>query len=206
MLTDTVVSIIDDDPTFRDSLSLLVLSMDLQVRAYGSYEEFQLGFDQHQPGCILLDVRMPHISGLAVQEKLKQYPLCPPIIMLTGHAEVPIALKAFRQGACDFLQKTFDEFELRDAIQRAIALDDQRRAEHRRRQQLATRLALLSSAERKVLDLVVEGHPNKKIAATLEVSRRAVEDRRARLMQKLRVDNLPELVKFAVGAGISAPA
>jgi len=204
VLNDTVVSIIDDDPAFRDSLSILILSMDLQVRAYASYDEFQLDFDQRVPGCILLDVRMPNISGFAVQEKLKQFPLCPPVIMLTGHAEVPVALKAFRSGALDFLQKTFDEFELRDAIQRAIALDAERRAEYHRREQLAARLALLSQAERKVLDLVVEGHPNKKIAATLEVSRRAVEDRRARLMQKLHVDNLPELVKFAVSAGISA--
>jgi len=206
VLNQSVVSIIDDDPAFRDSLCVLVLSLDLQVRAYGSYDEFQLDFDQRVPGCILLDVRMPNISGLAVQEKLKQYPLCPPIIMLTGHAEVPVALKAFRSGALDFLQKTFDEFELRDAIQRAIALDAERRAEHHRREQLASRLALLSQAERKVLDLVVEGHPNKKIAAALEVSRRAVEDRRARLMQKLRVDSLPDLVKFAVSAGIAASA
>ena len=205
MLNNPVVSIIDDDPAFRDSLSVLIISMGLDVRPYGSWEDFQLGFDQSEHGCILLDVRMPNISGLAVQEKLKHYPLCPPVIMLTGHAEVPIALKAFRNGALDFLQKTFDEFELRDAIQRAIATDAQFRSEHRRREQLAARLALLSQAERKVLDLVVEGHPNKKIAATLEVSRRAVEDRRARLMQKLRVDSLPELVKFAVSAGIAVP-
>lgn len=205
MLNETVVSIIDDDPEFRHSLSVLILSMGIQVRAYGSYDEFQLEFDQRLPGCILLDVRMPNISGLAVQEKLKQYPLCPPVIMLTGHAEVAVALKAFRSGVLDFLQKTFEEFELRDAIQRAIALDVERRAEHLRREQLASRLALLSQAERKVLELVVEGHPNKKIAATLEVSRRAVEDRRARLMQKLHVDNLPDLVKFAVSAGIAAP-
>lgn len=203
---DPVVSIIDDDSDFRDSLTLLIQSMGLQTRSYSSYEEFQLGFDQNVPGCILLDVRMPSISGLAVQEKLKQYPLCPPVILITGHAEVPVALKAFRQGAIDFLPKTFDEFELREAIQRAIAVDAQRRTEHMHRQHLAARLALLSQAERKVLDLVVEGHPNKKIAATLEVSRRAVEDRRARLMQKLRVENLPELIKFAVGAGISQPA
>lgn len=205
MLNDAVVFIIDDDPAFRDSLSALILSMGLEVRAYGSYDEFQLEFDERQAGCILLDVRMPNISGLAVQEKLKQYPLCPPIIVLTGHAEVPVALKAFRGGALDFLQKTFEEYELRDSIQRAVALDAERRIAHRRREQVAARLALLSQAERMVLDLVVEGHPNKKIAATLEVSRRAVEDRRARLMQKLHVDNLPDLVKFAVSAGIAAP-
>lgn len=204
MSTDPTVIIVDDDQAFRDSLSLLIISMGLQVKRYGAYDEFLVDFDQNRAGCILLDVRMPNMSGLALQEKLKQYPLCPPIIMLTGHAEVPIALKAFRQGAHDFLQKSCEEFELRDSIQRAIAIDATRRDEHRRRETMSSRLALLSQAERKVLDLVIEGHPNKKIASTLEVSRRAVEDRRARLMQKLRVENLPELVKFAVSAGISA--
>lgn len=206
MSHEPTVTIVDDDPAFRESLSLLIQSMGLESRTYGDYQAFLDEFDQNRSGCILLDVRMPNMSGLALQERLKQYSLCPPIIMLTGHAEVPIALKAFRQGALDFLQKSFEEFELRDAIQKAIALDAERRAAERRREALSARLALLSQAERRVLDLVVEGHPNKKIAATLEVSRRAVEDRRARLMQKLRVENLPELVKFAVGAGISAPA
>lgn len=205
MSHEPTVTIVDDDSAFRESLSLLILSMGLESRTYGDYQTFLDEFDQHRAGCILLDVRMPNMSGLALQERLKQYPLCPPIIMLTGHAEVPIALKAFRQGALDFLQKSFEEFELRDAIQKAIALDAERRAVERHREALSSRLALLSQAERRVLDLVVEGHPNKKIAATLEVSRRAVEDRRARLMQKLRVENLPELVKFAVCAGISAP-
>ncbi|MCE9604877.1 MAG: response regulator [Planctomycetia bacterium] len=204
MLNEATVFIVDDDPAFLDSLSLLILSMGLQVKTFGSYETFIEAFDQTQAGCIILDVRMPNMSGLAMQEKLKQYPLCPPIVILTGHAEVPVALRAFRQGALDFLQKTFEEFELRDVIQRAIALDTERRAAHGRREAMSSRLALLSQAERQVLNLVIEGHPNKKIASTLEVSRRAVEDRRARLMQKLRVDNLPELVKFAVSAGIAA--
>jgi len=203
---EPTVSIVDDDDAFRESLSLLVSSMGLNTLTYGSYETFLADFDQSRPGCIILDVRMPNMSGLALQEKLKQYPLCPPIIILTGHAEVPIALRAFRQGALDFLQKSFEEFELRDSVQRAIALDASRRAEQLRRDGLSSRLALLSQAERKVLDLVIEGHPNKKIASTLEVSRRAVEDRRARVMQKLCVESLPDLVKFAVSAGISAPA
>ena len=202
MSTEPLVFIVDDDAAFRESLSVLILSMGLRSKTYASGEEFLRCFDETQPGCLILDVRMPQISGLALQEKLSKFPLCPPIIVLTGHAEVPTALRAIKQGAVEFLQKTFTESELREAVQRAISLDTERRQSHLRRSALLERFALLSKPERQVLDLVLAGYPNKRIASALEVSQRAVEDRRARVMQKLNVDTLPDLVRLAIEAGL----
>ena len=202
MTTEPVVFIVDDDPAFRESLAILILSIGLKSKAFGSADEFLKQFDENLPGCLILDVRMPQISGLALQEKLARYPLCPPIIVLTGHAEVPTALRALKQGAIEFLQKTFSETELREAVQRAIALDAERRESHSKRQAVLDKLALLTRPERQVLDLVLAGHPNKRIASNLGVSQRAVEDRRARIMQKLEVDTLPDLVRLAVEAGL----
>lgn len=202
MSTEPLVFIVDDDAAFRESLSVLILSMGLRSKTYASGEEFLRCFDETQPGCLILDVRMPQISGLALQEKLSKFPLCPPIIVLTGHAEVPTALRAIKQGAVEFLQKTFTESELREAVQRAISLDTERRQSHLRRSALLERFGLLSKPERQVLDLVLAGYPNKRIASALEVSQRAVEDRRARVMQKLNVDTLPDLVRLAIEAGL----
>lgn len=199
---EPTVFIVDDDPAFRESLAVLILSMGLKSKTFASGEEFLQAFDENAPGCLLLDVRMPQQSGLALQEKLLKYPLCPPVIVLTGHAEVPVALRALKQGAVEFLQKTFTEVELRDAVQRAIALDAERRAEFNKRAALQERLALLSPAERQVMDLVLIGHPNKRIASTLGISQRAVEDRRARVMKKLEANSLPDLVRFALNAGL----
>lgn len=200
--TEPIVYIVDDDPAFRESLSILILAIGYRSKTYGSADEFLKSFDQTKPGCIILDVRMPRISGLALQEKLIAFPQCPPIIILTGHGEVSTALRALKQGAVEFLQKTFSEMELRDAVERAISLDTERRAEHAKRQELLERIAQLSAPERQVLNLVLAGYPNKKIASSLGVSQRAVEDRRSRVMQKLNVFTLPDLVRLAVDAGL----
>ncbi len=202
MTSEPTVFIVDDDPAFRDSLAVLILSIGLKPEAYASGEEFLKCFDETRPGCIILDVRMPQLGGLALQEKLAAFPLCPPIIILTGHAEVPTALRAMKQGAIDFLQKTFAESELSDSVQRAIASDKEFRQGYLKRRSLEDQLNLLSRPERDVLDLVLAGHPNKRIASLLGVSQRAIEDRRARVMQKLDVNSLPELVRFALDAGI----
>jgi FixJ family two-component response regulator len=202
MSQESTVFIVDDDAGFRESLSVLMLSMGYKSTTYASGEEFLARFDENQPGCIILDVRMPNQSGLAVQEKLSRYPLCPPIIILTGHAEVQLALRALIQGAVEFLQKTFTEDELREAVQRAMAIDAENRKSHRRKLEVAEKLAQLSRPEREVLELVLAGHPNKKIASLLDISQRAVEDRRARVMKKVEADSLPELVRFAIEAGL----
>lgn len=202
MSFEPTVFIVDDDAAFRESLALLMLSMGLVSKTYASGDEFLRQFDETRPGCIILDVRMPQQSGLAIQEKLTKFPNCPPIIILTGHAEVPVALRALKQGAVEFLQKTFTEGELREAVQRAIALDAERRRTFERRRHVTAKLDSLSRPEREVLQMVLAGHPNKKIASTLGISQRAVEDRRARVMKKLDADSLPELVRLAMEAGM----
>ena len=202
MSTEPTVFIVDDDSAFRESLAVLMLSMGLRSKTYGSAEEFLSTFDETRPGCILLDVRMPQQSGLALQEQLTKFPLCPPIVILTGHAEVPVALRALKQGAVEFLQKTFTEGELREAVQRAITLDGERRRAHARRAEVAKRLKSLSPAELEVLELVLAGHPNKRIATRLDISQRAVEDRRSRVMKKVEANSIPELVRFAIEAGL----
>jgi FixJ family two-component response regulator len=202
MSAEPTVFIVDDDPAFRESLAVLMLSMGLRSKAFSGGEEFLKTFDETQPGCIVLDIRMPQQSGLAVQEKLARYPLCPPIIVVTGHAELPVALRALKQGAVEFLQKTCTEGELRETVQRAIALDSDRRAEKNRKAAKQKQLDELSRPEREVLEQVLAGDPNKRIASKLGVSQRAVEDRRARIMRKLEVDTLPALVRFAIEVGL----
>jgi FixJ family two-component response regulator len=161
-------------------------------------------FNPESPGVLLLDVRMPKMSGLALQEQLAAMPISPAIIILTGYAEVPTALRAMRHGAVDFLQKTISEPELYDAIQRGIAQDTEHRTEYGKRRELTARFAQLNAPEKKVLDHVLHGVSNKRIASHLGISRRTVEDRRARLMQKLRADSLADLVRLAVEAGFQS--
>lgn len=206
MSNGPLVSIVDDDPAFLDSISVLIRSMALEARAYSSDEDFRAGFRQDRPGCLLLDVCLPSVGGLAIHERLQRLPLRPPTIFLSGRPELSKVQSAFRQGALDFLCKSCAEFELREAVQRAIAVDLARREAYHQQEAILTRFAALSAAERNVLQLVLEGFPNKGIAAQLGVSRRAVEDRRARLMRKLGVGSLPELVRFAVSAEFARSA
>ena len=202
MNSEPTVYIVDDDAAYLDSISVLIQSMGLKTKTYPSAEAYLREFNSQNPGCLILDVRMPGTGGLALQEMLAQLPLCPSIIVMTGHAEVPVVLRAMRQGAIDFLQKTFAESELYEAIQRAIAKDGKNRATHAESQDLADRFQRLSTGEHDVLQRVLCGDTNKKIAAILNISRRAVEDRRARIMLKLGIDNVADLVRLAVSAGL----
>lgn len=204
MSDGSTVFIVDDDVAFCESLGVLVSSMGLKAKAFLSPTEYLEQFDPDAPGVLLLDVRMPTMSGLVLQEKLNAMPICPAIVILTGHAEIPIALRAMRQGAVDFLQKTASESELYDAIQRGIERDAANRAQYQRTLELDRIFSELSPAEKEVLEHVLHGVPNKRIASILGVSRRTVEDRRARLMQKLNVESLADLVRLSVEAGILA--
>lgn len=202
MTVEPTVFIVDDDPAYLDSISVLIQSMGMRTKTFPSAEAFLREFNPQLPGCLILDVRMPVMGGLVLQESLGALPLCPPIIIMTGHAEVPTALRAIRQGAVDFLQKTFSEAELYEALQRALATDAANRKHFLRASDLAERFGRLSAAEHDVLQLVLRGDTNKKIAATLDVSQRAIEDRRARLMEKLSVTTVPELIRLAIEAGL----
>lgn len=202
MTTEPIITVVDDDPAYLESISLLIRSMGMKAKAFSSADAFLREFDPFQPGCVILDVRMPVTGGLMLQESLSRLPLPPTIIIMTGHAEVPTALRAMRQGAVDFLQKTFSETELYESIQRALTSDAIKRENFDRSKSLADRFALLSPAEHDVLQLVLRGDTNKRIAALLDISRRAVEDRRARMMQKLEINTVADLIRLAIEAGL----
>jgi two-component system response regulator FixJ len=196
MTVDPTIFIVDDNPAFLESLSVLISSLGMKSQCFLSADEFLRAFDPQIPGCLVLDVRMPGISGLELQEKLFREPLCPAIIILTGHGEVPTAVRAMRQGAVEFLLKTCTEAELWDAIRRGIALDAANRVAHAERIRKQMLHGQLTPGERDVLQLVVAGRLNKNIAAALQVSLRTVEDRRGKVMQKLGANTVPDLVRF----------
>ena len=202
MPAETTVYIVDDDPAFAESLANLINSMGARTKTFTSADDYLQQFDSQAPGCLILDVRMQRTSGLALQEQLAKLPLSPPIIIMTGHAEVPTALRAMRMGAVDFLQKTFAENELYEAVQRALIQDARAREAYHRKEAVERRFAQLTAPERSVLSQVLQGEANKSIAAHLGVSRRTVEDRRARIMQKLEVESLADLVRVSLEAGV----
>jgi RNA polymerase sigma factor (sigma-70 family) len=177
----------------------------MKTTTFASAEEFLQAFDYQQPGCIILDVCMPGIDGLALQERLAIQPLHPSVIMMTSFPEVPTAVRSIQQGAVEYLAKTCPAADLQQAVEQAIGQDAKRRMHAERRSEVESALAQLSPPEKDVLRLVVAGKPNKSIASALNVSRRAVEDRRARIMRKVGAGSLPDLVRFAIQAGFSPP-
>lgn len=203
MRQEPLISIIDDDEAFRSSLVLLISSFGYRVSSYASAHDFLASFDPQVPGCIIIDVRMPDTSGLALQRTLAARALQPSIIIVTAFAEVAVAVRAMHQGAVEFLQKTCSEVELIDAIRRGLERDRHNRLEHARKMSIQERISLLSPPEKEVLNLVLQGKANKSIAAKLGVSPRTVEDRRARIMHKLKVDSVPQLVSLAILGGIA---
>ena len=193
--TDPCVHIVDDDEAVRSGLRLLLASCGLQAQAYPGAQAFLDGVDADRPGCLLLDVRMPGMSGLELQERLQQRGLLFPVILLTGHGDVPMAVRAMKRGAFDFIQKPFNDQYLLDRINEAIALDLHERDRRRQQQVLRERLARLSAREQEVLDRLVQGEANKVIAAELGISERTVELHRARVMEKMEARSLAQLVQ-----------
>ena len=202
MNVEPTVFIVDDDAAFAESLSALVSSLGLKTDVYSSAEDFMSHFNPDAPGCLILDVRMPIVGGLALQQRLTELPLCPAIIVMTGHAEVPAAVRAMRQGAVEYLPKTCAKAELVEAIRRAIAQDKEDRAKYIYLESIRARFNLLTPAENQVLQLVLKGTANKTMASTLDISRRTVEVSRAKIMQKLGVETVAELVRLAIEVGM----
>ncbi len=197
-MTEPTVHIIDDDPAVRDSLSLLVRSAGLRVAAFATAKDFLEGYRQHQPGCLVLDMCLPGIGGLDLLERWSdtQPPL--PVIVLTGHGDVPAAVQAMKEGAMDFIQKPFNGEKLLQRIQEAIEYDQLRRNDSSDYRALSARMARLTPRERQIMDLIVGGKTNKVIAIDLNISERTVEQHRARIMKKMQVKSLAELVHTAV--------
>ena len=196
------VYIVDDDEAMRDSLAWLVESQGFRVCAYASAEEFLGAYQADMAGCLVLDVRMPGMSGLELYERLQVRGTLLPVIFITGHGDVPMAVSALKRGAADFIEKPFNDQDMLNLIEQCLAQD---RAEHERRRQnrtVADSLAQLSQREREVMELIIAGKLNKQIADVLGISIKTVEAHRARVMDKMSVRSVAELVQKAVQAGV----
>jgi FixJ family two-component response regulator len=190
------VFVVDDDEPVRDSLRLLLRSVGRSVEAYASAQEFLDAYTDDRAGCLVLDVRMPGMSGLELQERLNERRAILPIIFVTGHGDVPMAVETLQAGAMDFLQKPFRDQELLDRIDKALDMDATNRRELLELKQIAQRFGELTPRERAVMELVVQGKANKVIAGDLDISQRTVEIHRARVMEKTQAASLAHLVRM----------
>ncbi len=195
---DPVVYVVDDDASVRRSLRWLLESVDLAVTTCASAKEFLEVYDEDLAGCLVLDVRMPGMSGLDLQEKIQAQGISVPIIIVTGHADVPMAIRAMKSGAFDFIEKPFNDQLLLERIQEAIAHHSQMRMQTERHQELEQRLAQLTPREKEVMDAVVQGRSNKQIARDLTISLKTVETHRSHLMKKMQANTLSRLVAMAI--------
>ena len=202
MPSNSVVHLIDDDDAVRQSLAFLLGTAGLAVRTYDSAVAFLNALPTVQAGCIVTDIRMPEIDGLELQRRLNDMKLGLPVIVITGHGDVPLAVEAMKAGAVDFIEKPFDDEALLAAVR--TALDRQARDERRESElaEIRTRLESLSARERQVLEGLVAGLPNKTIAYDLNISPRTVEVHRANVMTKMQATSLSDLVRMALLAGI----
>ena len=189
-----VIYLVDDDEAVRDSLGMLFKSIGFESEAYASALEFLEHFDAGRHACLVADIRMPGLSGLELQQRLNEQRAAIPIIFITGHGDVPMAVNAMKSGAADFLQKPFRDQELIDRIHKALAEDRQRRLFRAEDDEIRARIASLTPREDEVMRRVVRGQANKVIAMDLGVSQRTVELHRARVMRKLKMRSLAELV------------
>jgi two-component system, LuxR family, response regulator FixJ len=200
-----IVFIVDDDAAVRNSLRLLVKSVGHSAGVFVSAQEFLASYDPQQPGCLVLDVRMPGMSGLELQQQLNVRGAVIPVIFISGHGDIPMAVEAMQNGAFDFLQKPFRDQDLIDRIQRALEKDRENRAALGERARIRERLDSLTPREREVLDLVTSGKANKVMAADLGLSQRTVEIHRARVMEKMGASSVAQLVRMVLdlveGAG-----
>lgn len=195
---DPIIFVVDDDEAVRLSTEMLIKSMGLRVESFHSAAEFLEDFDPQQPGCVILDIRMPGMSGLELQQHLNEMKASIPIVFVTGHGDVPMAVQAMKAGAVDFIQKPFRDQELIDRVHAALDEDREKRQESAVQAEINARIKALTSREFEVMGLVVEGKPNKEVAFDLGLSPRTVEIHRARVMQKMRAGSLADLVRMAL--------
>ena len=191
---------VDDDASVRDSLALLLESAGFAVRAYASAAAFLQAASDRTAGCVLTDVQMPELNGLELQRRMAELGIRLPVIVMTGHGDVPIAVEALKAGAVDFLEKPFEEAHLLEAVTSAIAVSQREHDEAAAVADIAARIATLTPREREVLDRLVAGQPNKTIAYDLGSSPRTVEVHRARVMEKMAARSLADLVRMTIAA------
>lgn len=200
------VFIVDDDEGVRDGLSLLLATVGLSCELYESAHDFLDAYDGTRRGCLVLDIRMPRMTGLDLQKKLQEMGCTVPVIFITGHGDIPMAVEAMRHGALDFIRKPFREHDLLERINEALNIDEDAHRKALDRQQIAEKLSTLTEREKEVFERVADGYMNKVIAAELGISERTVEVHRGQVMKKLDVRTLAQLVRVKIELEQSAAA
>ncbi|MHC4292932.1 MAG: response regulator transcription factor [Planctomycetota bacterium] len=196
------VFIIDDEKAMRESLKTLMETVGLNSQTYDSGDKFLAAYDPKIHGCLVVDVRLPGMSGLELQAKLVQEGIRLPVIIITGHGDVPMAVQAMKMGALNFIEKPFRDQVLLDNIQKAIDLDAQIRNEQSKCIESKRKLELLTTREKEILNLLITGKPNKAIAFELGISQKTVDFHRANVLKKMRVESVVELVRLLGNAGV----
>jgi len=196
MSPEPTAFIVDDDREVREAIELLMDSVGLASQSFASAPDYLDRFDPYLPGCLVLDVRMKGMSGLDLQQRLSAEPLYPPIIVITGHGDVPMAVRAVKSGAVDFIEKPFNDQVLLDAVHRAFEHDAERRGQASRLADIQDRLHRLTPREREILEQVVAGKRNRVIAADLGISQSTVEAHRAKVMEKMEAQTLSDLMRM----------
>ena len=202
-MSEPTVYIIDDDPSARRGLTRLVRAAGLKAESFGSAGEFVASGRRDGPGCIVLDVRMPEMTGPELQEELVQMEDCMPIVFLSGHADVPTTARAMKKGAVDFLTKPVDRDDLLKAIRASLARDRENRAARAERSAILVQIDTLTPREQEVMTYVITGMLNKQIAGELEISEETVKIHRGRMMHKLAIESVAELVRLCEKSGIT---
>lgn len=205
-MADEIVFVVDDDADVRESLCALLESAGLAAEAHESARAFLDAYQPARPGCLIADIRMPDMDGLELQEELNRRSAGLPVIVVSGHADVPLAVRAMKAGAVDLIEKPYDGDRLLASVKRALAQALDAREQAAAAETAKARIASLSARERQVLELLVAGEPNKIIAFQLEISPRTVEIHRAHVMDKMEARSLSDLVRAAIAAGISGIA
>ncbi len=202
MQSNAVVHVIDDDQAVRESLAFLLRTAQIEVKIYESAVAFLDSRPPSGAGCIITDVKMPEVSGIDLLRRLRELEIALPVIVMTGHGDVPLAVEAMKLGAVDFFEKPFDDDALLASVRSALATGDDNSKRNAERTEINAKLAALSHRERQVLEGLACGHPNKTIAYDLGISPRTVEIYRANVMTKMNAGSLSELVRMALLAGI----
>lgn len=197
-MTKPTVFIVDDDEQVRNALTLLMESVGLNTESFTSAQEYLDQFDVDKPGCLILDVRMPGISGLDLQARLAAERIHPAIIIITGHGDVPMAVRAVTAGAVDFIEKPFNNQSMLDTVHKAIEQDAKHRGESSLVQDIEVHYNDLTPREKEVLQFVIEGNRNKVIAANMNISQSTVEAHRAKVMEKMDAETLSDLMRMAL--------
>jgi RNA polymerase sigma factor (sigma-70 family) len=192
------VFVVDDDQAMRNSLKWLIESVGVVVENFSSADDFLARFQPSRTGCMVLDVRMPGMSGLELLEQLGQRGISIPVVIITGHGDVPMAVRAMKAGAIDFIEKPFNDEALLDAIRRALAFSEEQCSHQDEHLQILQRLQHLTPREHEVMEMVTDGRSNKEIANALGVSAKTIEAHRARVMEKMQAGSLAELVRMVL--------